>query len=62
MVPKKGYLSYPNKWRGINPMHVCSKIFSCVLNERLYKLLEKNGIKIQFISTPNLASKVDCSP
>jgi hypothetical protein len=35
LVPKKGELSDPNKWRGINLMDVCSKIFSCILNERL---------------------------
>ena len=27
MVPQKGDLSNPNKWRGINLMDVCSKIF-----------------------------------
>ena len=31
MVLKKGDLSDPNKWRGINLMDVCSKIFSCIL-------------------------------
>ena len=40
MVPKKGDLSDPNKWQGINLMDVCSKIFSCILNNRLYKLPE----------------------
>ena len=33
LVPKKGDLSDPNKWQCINLMDVCSKIFSCILNE-----------------------------
>ena len=57
MVPKKGDLSDPNKWQEINLMNVCSKIFSCILNNRLYKLLEKHGIKTQFGATP----VVDCA-
>ena len=54
LVPKKGDLSYPNKWRGINLMDVCSKIFSCILNDRLYQLLERHGVKSQFDATPNV--------
>ena len=54
MVPKKGDLSDPNKWRGINLMDVCSKIFSCILNERLYVLLDRHGIKTQFGATPDV--------
>ena len=54
LVPKKGDLSDPNKWRGINLMDVCSKIFSCILNERLYRLLGEHGVKIQFGATPEV--------
>ena len=54
MVPKKGDLSDPNKWRGINLMDVCSKIFSCVMNDRLYVLLDRHGIKTQFGATPDV--------
>ena len=54
MIPKKGDLSDPNKWRGIHLMDVCSNIFSCILNERLYRLLDKHGIKTQFGATPNV--------
>ena len=53
MVPKSGDLSDPNKWRGINLMDVCSKIFSIILNDRLYTLLGKHGTKCQFGATPN---------
>ena len=54
MVPKKGDLSDPNKCRGINLMDVCSKIFSCVMNKRLYVLLDRHGIKTQFWATPDV--------
>ena len=53
MVPKSGDLSDPNKWRGINLMDVCSKIFSIILNGRLYTLLGEHGTKCQFGATPN---------
>ena len=39
-VPKKGDLADPKKWRGIMLMDVCSKIFSLVLNNRAFRLLE----------------------
>ena len=35
-------------------MDVCSKIFSCVMNERLYVLLDRHGIKTQFGATPDV--------
>ena len=35
-------------------MDVYSKIFSYILNNRLYKLLEKHGIKTQFDATPGV--------
>ena len=34
-------------------MDVCSKIFSIILNNRLYTLLGKHGTKCQFGATPN---------
>ena len=54
MVPKKGDLRDPNKWRGINLMDVCSNFFSCIMNERLYRLLDRHGIRTQFGATPNI--------
>ena len=54
MVPKKGDLSDPNKWRGINLVDVCSKLFSCILNERLYCLLDEHEMPTQFGATPNV--------
>jgi hypothetical protein len=56
LLPKKGNLSDPNKWRGINLMDLCSKIFSCILNNHLYRLLQRHGTKTQFGATP----KVGC--
>ena len=54
VVPQKGDLSDPNKWRGINRMDVCSKNISCIITERLYLLLDKHGIRTQFGATPNV--------
>ena len=54
LVPKKGDLSDPNKWRGINLMDVCLKIFSIILNDHLYQLLGRHGAKSQFGATPNV--------
>ena len=42
-VPKKGDLADPNKWRGVMLMVVCSKIFSLVMNDRAFCLLELHG-------------------
>ena len=35
-------------------MDVCSKIFSCILNERIYGFLGKHGVKTQFVATPEV--------
>ena len=35
-------------------MDVCSKIFSCILNERLYRLLGEHGVNTQFGATPEV--------
>ena len=56
-VPKSGDLSDPNKWRGIMLMDVGSKIFSSVMNERAFKLLDKSGTKFQFGGTPELGCR-----
>ena len=53
-VPKSGDLSDPNKWRGIMLMDVGSKIFSSVMNEQAFKLLDKSGTNFQFGGTPEL--------
>ena len=54
LVPKKGDLSNPNKWQGINLMDVCSNISSSIMNVRLFMLLEHHGIKTQFGGTPGI--------
>ena len=44
-VPKGGDLSDSNKWRGINLMDMGSKIFSSILCTRLFKIINKHGVK-----------------
>ena len=56
-VPKQGDLSNPNKWRGVMLMDVCSKIFSIIMNERAFKILDKHGTKFQFGGTPKLGCR-----
>jgi hypothetical protein len=56
-VPKSGDLSDPNKWRGIMLMDVGSKIFSSVMNEQAFKLLDMSGTKFQFGGTPELGCR-----
>ncbi len=53
-VPKKGNLADPNKWRGIMLMDICSKIFSSVINDRAFCLLELHGTQFQFGRTPEV--------
>ncbi len=55
-VPKKGDLADPNKWRGVMLMDVSSKIFSSVMNDRAFRLLELHGMQFQFGGT----SEVGC--
>ncbi len=54
LVSKSGNLSGPNKWRGVMLMDVHSKIFSSVMNDRAFCLLELHGTKFQFGGTPTL--------
>ncbi|KAL7540979.1 hypothetical protein ACHAWF_008669 [Thalassiosira exigua] len=56
-VPKQGDLSNPNKWRGVMLMDVCSKIFSIVMNDRAFTLLQKHGTKFQFGGTPHVGCR-----
>jgi hypothetical protein len=56
-VPKSGDLADPNKWRGMTLMDVSSKIFSLVMNEQAFKLLDAHGTKFQFGGTPKLACR-----
>ncbi|KAL7527109.1 hypothetical protein ACHAWF_002044 [Thalassiosira exigua] len=56
-VPKQGDLSNPNKWRGVMLMDVCSKIFSVVMNDRAFTLLQKHGTKFQFGGTPHVGCR-----
>jgi hypothetical protein len=51
---KKGNLADPNKWRGIMLMDVCSKIFSSVMNNHAFHLLELHGTRFQFGGTPEI--------
>ena len=53
-VPKSGDLSDPNKWRGVTLMDMGSKIFSSILCRRLFKIIDKHGVKYQFGSTPGV--------
>ncbi len=53
-VPKKGNLADPNKWRGVMLMDVYSKIFSSVMNDCTFHLLELHGTRFQFGGTPEI--------
>jgi hypothetical protein len=55
-IPKTMNPDDPNKFRIINLMDVCSKIFSRILTARSYQILDKHGTKYQFGATP----KVGC--
>jgi hypothetical protein len=56
-VPKKGNLADPNIWRGIMLMDVYSKIFSSVMNDRAFHLLELHGTRFQFGRTPEIGCR-----
>ena len=49
-VPKSGDLSDPNKWKGIMLMDAMSKIFSCIMNARTFKILDKHGTIFQLVT------------
>jgi len=51
-LPKKGDLSNPNNWRGINLLDVTSKIVSKLVTRRLQTVLFDEGTPFQFGSTP----------
>ena len=51
-LPKSGYISDPNKWRGVNLMGIGSKVFSSLICKRLFKIIKKHGVKYQFGSSP----------
>ena len=51
-LPKKGDLSNPNNWRGINLLDVTSKLVSIIVNKRLQKMLKIRGITHQFGASP----------
>jgi hypothetical protein len=53
-VPKQGDLSYPNKWRWIMLMDMCSKVFLSVMTARDFSLLNKHGTWFQFGGTPEI--------
>ena len=47
LLPKKGDLSDPNKWRGIMLLNVASKIISSVISKRLQIVLRLFGLEAQ---------------
>ena len=49
--------SDPNNWSGINLMDVISKAMSRIMNERLFKILDKYGTKYQFGGMPGLGCR-----
>ena len=53
-VPKSGDLNDPNKWRGVTLMDIGSKIFSSIVCTRLFKIIDKHGVKYQFGLTPGV--------
>ncbi len=53
-VPKKGNLSDPNKWGGVMLMDVASKVFSSVMNDQAFQLLELDGTRFQFGRSPEI--------
>jgi hypothetical protein len=48
ILPKKGDLSDPNKWRGIMLLDVMSKVVCSIISKRLQKVLESYGLEEQF--------------
>jgi hypothetical protein len=56
-VPQKGNLSDPNKWREIMLMDMCSKVFSSIMMEGAFQLLDKHGTRFQFGGTPELGCR-----
>ena len=53
IIPKKGNLSDPNNWRGINFLDVVSKIMSLVITFRLQHILKIEGTPVQFGASPD---------
>ena len=53
-VPKSGYLSYPNKRRGLNLMDVGAKFFGSMMCKRLFKTIKLHGCPTQLGSSPGV--------
>ena len=53
-VTKSGDLSDPNKCRGVNLMDIGEKVFSSMMRERLFKMINLHGVKYQFGSSPGV--------
>ena len=47
ILPKKGDLSDPNKWRGIMLLNVACKLISSVISRRLQAVLDEHGLEAQ---------------
>ena len=52
ILPKKGNLSDPNNWRGIDFLDVVSKVMSLVITSRLQHILELESKPILFGASP----------
>ena len=54
LVPKRGDLSDPNKFRSITLIDIGDKIFSSILCGCALKIIKAHGVKYQFGSTPGV--------
>ena len=48
---KSGYLSDPNKWRGVNLVDIDAKVFSSMMCKILFKIIKLHGCPTQFGSS-----------
>ena len=53
-VTKSRDISDPKKWRGVTLMDMGSKILSSILCTRIFRIIDKHGVKYQFGSTPGV--------
>ena len=53
-VPKKGDTTDPEKWRGVTLMEIGNNIYISIIRVRLFKIISKHSVKLQFGSTPGV--------
>ena len=53
-VPTKRYTSDPTKWIGVTLMYIRNNIYSSIMCGRLFKIINKHGVKYQFGYTPGV--------